>query len=139
MTFYLTTPRNTIARRRLNRWLNDQVDAAPEVSFPIDIKNEDEAYIITALLPGVTAEDLNVQVQNDVLSIQGEMKHGRTEDERYLLQERPSGKFFRSFELPDAVDANKVEASLTNGATLKRPGNSPNTCCRVRRNHPVRR
>ena len=122
MTFYLTTPRNTIARRRLNRWLNDQVDATPEVSFPIDIKNEDEAYIITALLPGVTAEDLNVQVQNDVLSIQGEMKHGRTEDERYLLQERPSGKFFRSFELPDAVDANKVEASLTNGVlTLRLP------------------
>ena len=57
-----------------------------------------------------------------MLSIQGEMKHGRTEDERYLLQERPSGKFFRSFELPDAVDANKVEASLTNGVlTLRLP------------------
>jgi len=122
MTFYLTTPMNTVTRSRLNRWFNDRTDAIPEVSFPIDIKNEAEAYVISALLPGVTADDLNIQVQNDVLSIQGELKLDRAEDESYLLQERPSGKFFRSFELPDAVDANKVEASLTNGVlTLRLP------------------
>ena len=122
MTFYMTTPMNTVTRRRMNRWFNDMTDAAPEVTFPIDIKNEAEAYVINALLPGVTAEDLNIQVQNDVLTIQGEMKHGREETDSYLLQERPSGKFFRSFELPDAVDANKVEANLTNGVlTLRLP------------------
>ena len=122
MTFYLTTPMNTVTRSRLNRWFTDRTDPLPEVSFPIDIKNEAEAYMITALLPGVTADDLTIQVQNDVLSIQGELKLDRAEDESYLLQERPSGKFFRSFELPDAVDANKVEASLTNGVlTLRLP------------------
>lgn len=122
MTFYLTTPMNTVTRSRLNRWFNDRSDVLPEVSFPIDIKNEAEAYVITALLPGVTADDLNIQVQNDVLSIQGELKLDRAENDSYLLQERPSGKFFRSFELPDAVDANKVEASLTNGVlTLRLP------------------
>jgi len=78
--------------------------------------------VISALLPGITADDLNVQVQNDVLTIQGEMKLSREDNENYLRQERPSGKFFRSFELPDAVDANKVEASLTNGVlTLRLP------------------
>jgi HSP20 family protein len=122
MTFYMTTPMHTMTRRRMNRWFNAATDATPEVSFPIDIKNEAEAYVISALLPGVTAEDLNVQVQNDVLSIEGEMKHNREENESYLLQERPSGKFFRSFELPDAVDASKVEAALTNGVlTLRLP------------------
>ena len=122
MTFYFTTPMNTVTRRRLNRWFTDMPDAAPEVSFPIDIKNEAEAYVISALLPGVTADDLNIQVQNDVLTIQGEMKHSREENESFLLQERPSGKFFRSFELPDAVDANKVEAGLANGVlTLRLP------------------
>jgi HSP20 family protein len=61
-------------------------------------------------------------VQNDVLTIQGELKHSREENDSYLLQERPFGKFFRSFELPDAVDANQVEASLTNGVlTLRLP------------------
>ncbi len=122
MTFYMTNPMNTVTRRRLNRWFNDMTDAAPEVTFPVDIKNEAEAYVINALLPGVTAEDLNIQVQNDVLTIQGEMKYSREETDSYLLQERPAGKFFRSFELPDAVDANKVEANLTNGVlTLRLP------------------
>ena len=122
MTFYMTTPMNTTTRRRMNRWFNAMTDETPDVSFPIDIKNDAEAYVITALLPGVTAEDLNIQVQNDVLSIQGEMKHTREENDSYLLQERPSGKFFRSFELPDAVDANKVEAGLSNGVlTLRLP------------------
>lgn len=122
MTFYLTTPMTTATRRHLSRRLSLWNEGAADVSFPIDVKNEAEGFVITALLPGVTAEDLTVQVHNNVLSIQGEMKHGREEGAGYLLQERPSGKFLRSFELPDAVDANKVEANLSNGVlTLRLP------------------
>ena len=122
MTFYLTTPMNTATRRSLSRRLNNWNEATPEVSFPIDVKNEAEGFVITALLPGVTAGDLNVQVHSNVLSIQGEMKHGREEGAGYLLQERPSGKFLRSFELPEPVDADKVEANLSNGVlTLRLP------------------
>ena len=94
----------------------------PEVTFPLDIKDADEAYEFSALLPGVSAEELNIQIQNDVVSISGELKYERDEKGNYLLQERPAGKFSRSIELPDPVDASKVEAHLTNGVlTLRLP------------------
>ena len=122
MAFYLTTPMNVATRRMLDRWFNYGSEVVPEVSFPLDIKDEAEAYTFTALLPGVSAEDLNIQIQNDVVSISGELKYERDEKGSYLLQERPAGKFSRSIELPDPVDAGKVEAQLTNGVlTLRLP------------------
>ena len=122
MGFYLSTPMAVSTRRMLNHWFSDYAEAAPEVSFPLDIRDEGEAYVFSALLPGVTAEDLNVQIQNDVVSIQGELKTVRDEKTSYLLQELPTGKFSRSVELPDAVDAAKAEASLVNGVlTLRLP------------------
>jgi HSP20 family protein len=115
MALYLTTPMTLATRRMLDRWFSDTNEVLPEVSFPLDIKDEGEGYTVSALLPGVTAEDLNIQIQNNVVSIQGELKYERSEKDNYLLQERPAGKFSRSIELPDPVDASKVEASLVNG------------------------
>jgi len=110
-------------RRMLDRWLNtDWNEVVPEVSFPLDIQDEAEAYLVSALLPGVSVDDLNIQIQNDVVSIQGELKHERDEKATYLVRERPSGKFSRSIELPDPVDSSKAEASLVNGVlTLRLP------------------
>ena len=122
MAFYMTTPMNVATRRMLGRWFNNVSEVIPEVSFPLDIKDEGEAYEFSALLPGVSAEDLNIQIQNDVVSISGELKYERDEKGSYLLQERPAGKFSRSIELPDPVDAGKVEAHLANGVlTLHLP------------------
>jgi HSP20 family protein len=121
MAFYLSTPMTVSTRRMLDRWLNDQA-ATPAVAFPIDVQDSDDAYLLSALLPGVTSEDLNIQIQNTVISIEGELKNPRDEKATYLLQERPAGKFSRSFELPDPVDANHAEASLVNGVlTLRLP------------------
>jgi len=122
MSFYLNTPVNVSTRRMLNRWFGDMAEVTPEVSFPIDIKDEGEAYTFSALLPGLTAEDVNIQIQSNVVSLQGELKHERDEKASYLLVERPAGKFNRSIELPEAVDAAKAEASLVNGVlTLRLP------------------
>jgi HSP20 family protein len=122
MAFYLSTPMTVSTRRTLDRWFNAAAEVSPEVSFPMDIRDEGEAYVFQALLPGVTADDLNIQIQSDVVSIQGELKTVRDEKANYLLQELPAGKFSRSLELPDPVDANKAEASLVNGVlTLRLP------------------
>ena len=122
MSFYLNTPVNIATRRMLNHWFTDWAEAAPEVSFPIDIKDDGEAYTFTALLPGLTAEDVNIQIQGNVVSLQGELKHERDEKATYLMTERPAGKFSRSVELPDPVDTAKAEASLVNGVlTLRLP------------------
>ena len=122
MAFYLTTPRTIATRRMLDRWFADESEVRPEIAFPLDIKDEGEAFEISALLPGVSVDDVNVQIQNNVVSITGELKYERSEKDTYLLQERPAGKFSRSLELPDPVDSGKVEASLVNGVlTLRLP------------------
>jgi HSP20 family protein len=92
------------------------------VSFPVDVKVENEAYVLEAYLPGVQLENLNIQVVNDTVTIEGELKNSPKEDETYLLQECQSGHFSRSLTLPDELDTSKAEASLKDGVlTLKLP------------------
>lgn len=122
MALYLSAPMALATRHMLDRWLNDWREFEPQVSFPMDVKDESEAYVITALLPGLAADEINIEIQNNVLGLSGELKHGRDENGTYLLQERPAGKFHRSLELPDPIDASKAEASLVNGVlTLRLP------------------
>jgi len=114
MTFYIsTTPYQTARRWSVN-------DAYPEaLSLPVDVRDEDEAYILTAFVPGLTADELNIQVLDDTVSVEGEYKH---DENQYLLTELPSGVFQRTLRLPTALDADKAEASIDNGIlTLRLP------------------
>ena len=62
------------------------------VAFPLDVKDTNEAYEISAVLPGVSADDLNIQITNDTLTIQGEVKVEQDDQATYLLRERtPDG------------------------------------------------
>ncbi|HEX5838417.1 MAG TPA: Hsp20/alpha crystallin family protein [Anaerolineales bacterium] len=111
MTFYLHPyPYRQMARRALqNR----------EHSLGINIREEDEAYILSALVPGLKAEDLNIQVLEDVLRIQGEYK---ADENEYVVRELPSGSFTRTLRLPSAIDAEHVEARIADGVlTLTLP------------------
>lgn len=90
--------------------------------MPVDIRLEDETYVITAIAPGVKAEDLKIEIHEDVLTLRGEMRQADPEDANYLLQEMPQGEFCRSLRLPDPVDAAKAEARLIDGVlTLRLP------------------
>lgn len=111
MTFYLHPyPYRQMARRALqNR----------ERSLDINIHEEDEAYILSALVPGHKAEDLNIQVLEDVIRIQGEYK---ADENEYLVRELPSGSFTRTLRLPSVIDAEQVEARIADGVlTLTLP------------------
>jgi HSP20 family protein len=90
-------------------------DYSVELTFPIDVKAETESFTITALLPGVHPEDLDIQIVNEIVTISGELKVDRDENASYLLAERPSGRFHRVLTLPTPLNANKVEADLENG------------------------
>ena len=71
------------------------------------------------LVPGPKANDLNIQVLEDVVRIEGDYK---TEEGEYLLQELPHGSFTRSLRLPAAIEAASVEAKIADGVlTLKLP------------------
>lgn len=108
MTFYLQTyPYQRPARRVVRRWAgNDQH------SLGVNIREEDEAYLLSALVPGLTADDLNIQVLDDVVRIEGEY---RQDENEYLMQELPHGSFMRTLRLPAAIDANHVEAKIADG------------------------
>lgn len=88
-------------------------DWAPSV----DIEEEEDKYLIKADLPGVDKDNIEVKLENGVLSIRGEKK---TEVEtgkgtRRHRSERFHGTFARSFSLPDAVRADSVEAAYKDG------------------------
>jgi len=70
MTLYVNTPINRMARRMMmDGW---RVAEQKSVFFPVDVVSDDEAYVFTAFLPGVTAEDLEIKVEDDQLTIAGD-------------------------------------------------------------------
>ncbi len=111
MTFYLQT---YPYRRMARRWVGNR-----DQTLGINIHEEDEAYILSALVPGLKSEELNIQILEDVVRIQGEYK---ADEDNYLVRELPSGSFTRTLRLPAAVDAEHVEANITDGVlTLRLP------------------
>ena len=85
-------------------------------AVPLDVVEEDDKIIVRATLPGVDADDIDVTLENDVLTINGETKTETEEhEETYLVRERRIGKFHRTLRLPDTVDSEKVETKYENG------------------------
>lgn len=82
----------------------------------VDVKEEDKQYILEADLPGFTEKDIDVKVENDILTISSAKKQEKEEKkDGYLIRERRSSSVFRSFVLPNDVDRNKIKAAFTNG------------------------
>ena len=91
--------------------------------LPLDVTENQDAFVIKASVPGVNPEDLDVSVHGDTLTIKGETKADeQKQDERYHLRERRYGVFSRSVTLPVPVKADAVEADYHNGVlTLTLP------------------
>ncbi len=82
----------------------------------VDIIDEKDNIRVRADLPGLKKEDVEVAVENDVLTIKGEKKQEKEIKEKdYIRSERYYGAFHRSFTLPAGVDAQKVNASYKDG------------------------
>jgi HSP20 family protein len=82
----------------------------------VDIKEQDDSYLISAELPGMDEKDIAVEVQDDLLTVRGEKRAQREEkDKGYHLTERSYGSFTRSFRLPPEADAGKASASFSKG------------------------
>jgi HSP20 family protein len=82
----------------------------------VDIRETEDAFVFTAELPGLEKSDVHITVENKVLTLSGERAWAE-EDEKnsYRRIERAYGSFSRSFSLPNAVDASKVEANFKGG------------------------
>lgn len=114
-TFYVRNPYRQLARRQDWDTAEKNHTEEPKVVFPLDIQVSENDYLVQAFLPGVSAEDLDIQIENNIVTIKGEIKIETDENIRYLVKERPSGIFQRAIELPDDVEADNVKAELKNG------------------------
>jgi HSP20 family protein len=82
----------------------------------VDLIDKDKSFQITAELPGMTENDVEVRLANGVLTIQGEKKEEKEEKKKdYYLSERRYGSFQRSFQVPESVDVDKIDATFKSG------------------------
>jgi len=85
---------------------------------PMDVRENDEGFVVTAELPGMTSDQVEVNVENGVLAISGEKIDEREEgdkNESPHLVERRYGRFQRNFSLPRSIESAKVDANFENG------------------------
>jgi HSP20 family protein len=87
-----------------------------EWSPRIDVFEREGQFVVHADLPGMTKEDVKVDITDDVMTIQGERKHHKKEErEGYCYSECSYGSFYRAIPLPAGADASKAAAQFTNG------------------------
>lgn len=83
---------------------------------PVDIREEEERFVLHVDVPGVKPEDIEITMENGVLTIGGNRESvSRSEKDGYRRVERVAGRFFRRFTLPDTADAEAIRASSHNG------------------------
>jgi HSP20 family protein len=108
MTFYTYQ----IPHRMARRWMAAVDNRQNDRYLAVNIQDEQDAFVLTALVPGLKAEDLNIQVLDDVVRIEGNFPELENE---YLLQELPGGSFRRELRMPSPLEADKVEARIADG------------------------
>ncbi|MGB5179224.1 MAG: Hsp20/alpha crystallin family protein [Gammaproteobacteria bacterium] len=104
MNRYFSSMRNTAA--------NQEHDWTPAV----DIQEDDNRYVLTADIPGVNRNDVEITLEEGVLTVKGERKSETgVEEEAYRRRERIHGTFLRQFNLPDTVDTANISAKAEDG------------------------
>lgn len=111
-----------------NEWLDEE----EEGQLAVDAYQDDESVIIKAPIAGVSVDDLEISITDEVVTIKGQRRN-ETEAERhnYFVQECYWGSFMRSYILPVSVDAAKADANLKNGILTIRIPKQEKTKTRV--------
>jgi HSP20 family protein len=89
-----------------------QVNLVPS----IDVTETDKEIVVSAEMPGLERGDVDISIEDDILTIRGEKKVEQEKDDKnYHLSERVYGVFYRALQLPPGVDASKIQATMSNG------------------------
>ena len=118
-------------QRELDRTLGESADSASVSWIPhVDIREEDERFVVVADLPGVEGKDIEITAEKGVLTVKGERRsEKKSAKDGFESVERATGTFLRRFTLPESVDAEAIKASHVNGVlevTIpKRPQEQP--------------
>jgi len=85
-------------------------------AIPLDVVKEGDSIVVHASLPGVNPSELDVTIENDVLTIRGQTASDTERQEgNFLMRERHTGSFHRSLRLPDTLDVDKAQSSYDQG------------------------
>jgi HSP20 family protein len=108
MTLYISS----YPVRAMRRMAGGTPHTTSEGNLAVNIREEENAYLLSALVPGLKAEDLDIQILDDMVSIAGEYKPDET---GYLVCELPHGAFQRTLRLPVPLDPGSAEAKIADG------------------------
>lgn len=108
--------------------------ADEEGQLTVDVYQTDDEIIIKSTIAGVTADDIDVSITNEMVAIKGNRKHDeKVRASDYYYQELYWGSFSRSIILPEEIDADNAKASMKNGIlTLRLPKLTKNKVKKVR-------
>ena len=99
-------------------WRGNGLTAAEVESWgiPLDIQVDGDNVVVTASVPGLDPEKIDVTVEDQVLTLKAETESESEEQkDNYVLRERRTGSFYRAVRLPDSVDTEKAETSYKDG------------------------
>lgn len=105
-------------QRELDRFLGDGWTGRREAVLccSVDVREDADHVYLDAELPGLTADDIEITLEDGVMHLSGEKKIEREEQgENYHVAERRAGKFSRTFQLPSMVDEDNIVATLKDG------------------------
>jgi HSP20 family protein len=130
----MTSLRQAMDRLLENAFIRPGVGWGTETTFPLDVMERDDEVVVKASLPGVKPEDVNISIEDNVLTISGELheeseegqpqgqtqaqtqaQQGQRRQGRYHLRERRWGRFTRSVMLPFDVNADQANATFEHG------------------------
>lgn len=106
-----------LVRRDQGQVASSSEQTRPDRAFTpaVDIYETTDELVLLADLPGVGRDDLNINLDKNVLTIEGLVKNETGDGESVLLNEYSTGRYWRQFTLNEIVDQSKVEAKITNG------------------------
>ena len=114
MSMYIK-PYSRYQSRPVHRHAGHQWQSAEsEIHVPLDVSIDDNSYVIDMIVPGLEPDDVEIEIVEKTIIIQGEFK-AADEDIKFLRKELPSGKFRRVIRLPKLLDMEKSEANLEKG------------------------
>lgn len=100
--------------RVFNRFFDDSVNGL--LTPAVDVREDDKQYNMEVELPGLSEKEVNVKIENDVLTISSKKEDSTEEKEKgFIRKERRHFSFSRSFTLPDNIDADNITATFKNG------------------------
>ncbi|HSM58989.1 MAG TPA: Hsp20/alpha crystallin family protein [Candidatus Sulfomarinibacteraceae bacterium] len=102
-------------QREMNRIFDSYTPSGSATFPPLNVWADEERVLLTAELPGVDPDDLDISIVGETLTLSGERPLEQGNDVKYHRRERWHGNFSRTMEMPFRIDSENVEASFRNG------------------------